>query len=135
MLDHLFNPVPFAQCVIMLFLAVLFLQSGFDKVFDFAGNLSWLRGHFSKSPLRSQVKVMLITVTITEVAAGALSLAGAVQLAMNDGKTLAIYGAQLASINVLLLFFGQRIAKEYAGAAVLVSYFILCVGAVVLLSW
>ena len=54
---------------------------------------------------------------------------------MNDGKTLAIYGAQLASINVLLLFFGQRIAKEYAGAAVLVSYFILCVGAVVLLSW
>jgi hypothetical protein len=78
---------------------------------------------------------MLITVTLTEVAAGALSLAGAVQLAMNDGKALAIYGAQLASINVLLLFFGQRIAKEYAGAAVLVSYFILCVGAVVLLSW
>ena len=58
-----------------------------------------------------------------------------VEWALNDGKTLAIYGAQLASINVLLLFFGQRIAKEYAGAAVLVSYFILCVGAVVLLSW
>ena len=33
-----------------------------------------------------------------------------------------------------MLFFGQRIAKDYAGAATLVSYFILCIGAIVLLA-
>jgi hypothetical protein len=33
-----------------------------------------------------------------------------------------------------MLFFGQRLAKDYAGAAALVPYFILCAGAVVLLG-
>ncbi len=133
MLEQLLQPIPFAQCITTLFLAVLFLQSGMDKVFDFAGNHSWLQGHFAKTPLRTQVKAMLITVTITEVAAGLLALAGAVQLLIGGGKTLALYGAELAALNVLLLFMGQRIAKEYAGAAVLVSYFMLSVGAVLLL--
>jgi hypothetical protein len=32
-----------------------------------------------------------------------------------------------------MLFFGQRIAKDYAGAATLVPYFTLSVGAVMLM--
>ena len=117
-----------------LFLAILFLQSGLDKVFNFADNLGWLTGHFSKTPFRSQVKMMLITITIAEVAAGVLALMGAGQIAMSGEKTLAMYGAQLAALDVVMLFFGQRIAKDYAGAASLVPYLILCVGQVVLLT-
>jgi hypothetical protein len=45
-----------------------------------------------------------------------------------------MYGAQLASIDILLLFFGQRIAKDYAGAAALIPYFILCVGNILVLT-
>jgi hypothetical protein len=45
-----------------------------------------------------------------------------------------MYGAQLATIDIVLLFFGQRIAKDYAGAASLVPYFILCVADVLLLT-
>ena len=116
-----------------LFLAILFLQSGLDKVFNFADNLGWLTGHFSKTPFRGQVKMMLITITIAEVAAGVLALMGAGQIAMNGEKTFAMYGAQLATLDIVMLFFGQRIAKDYAGAASLVPYFILCVGQVVLL--
>ena len=134
MLQHLINPVPFVQIITSLFLAILFLQSGLDKVFDFAGNLSWLTGHFSKSPLRSQVKFMLVAVTIAEVIAGALALVGAAQLAITGDKQLALYGAQLAAIDIVLLFFGQRIAKDYAGAAALVPYFLVCVAAVYLLG-
>ena len=82
---------------------------------------------------------MLITITIAEVAAGVLALMGAGQIAMNAGQlfaknTFAMYGAQLATIDIVMLFFGQRIAKDYAGAASLVPYFILCVGQVVLLT-
>jgi hypothetical protein len=33
-----------------------------------------------------------------------------------------------------MLFFGQRLAKDYAGAATLVGYFVLSVGAVLLMS-
>ena len=117
-----------------LFLAILFLQSGLDKVFNFADNLGWLTGHFSKTPFRGQVKLMLITITIAEVAAGVLALLGALQIAMSGEKTLAMCGAQLAALDIVMLFFGQRIAKDYAGAASLVPYFILCVGQVVLLT-
>lgn len=134
MLENLLQPLPFAQLITALFLSVLFLQSGLDKIFDFAGNVSWLTGHFSKSPLRTQVKQMVIVITITEMLAGALSLLGAARIAFYGDTHFALYGAQVAAINVLLLFFGQRIAKEYVGAAVLVPYFILCIGAVLLMS-
>ena len=134
MLHNLLNPIPFAQLMTSLFLAILFLQSGLDKVFNFADNLGWLTGHFSKTPFRGQVKMMLITITIAEVAAGVLALLGALQIAMSGEKTLAMYGAQLATLDIVMLFFGQRIAKDYAGAASLVPYLILCVGQVVLLT-
>ena len=39
------------QLLAAVFHAVLFLQSGVDKVVDKAGNLEWLRGHFKSSPL------------------------------------------------------------------------------------
>ena len=55
------------------FLAILFLQSGIDKIIDRRGNFEWLKGHFAKSPLAGIVPALLICITILEVAAGALS--------------------------------------------------------------
>ena len=55
------------------FLAILFLQSGIDKVVDHRGNFEWLKGHFAKSPLAGIVPALLICITILEVAAGVLS--------------------------------------------------------------
>ena len=133
-MQNLLNPIHFSQLLTALFLAILFLQSGLDKVFNFGDNLSWLTGHFSKTPFRGQVKSMLITITITEVAAGVLALLGAGQIVLNGEKTFAMYGAQLATINIAMLFFGQRIAKDYAGAASLVPYFIVCIGEILLLT-
>ncbi|MEN9669425.1 MAG: hypothetical protein RLZZ386_1332 [Planctomycetota bacterium] len=133
-MQNLLNPIHFSQLITALFLAILFLQSGLDKVFNFGDNLSWLTGHFSKTPFRGQVKSMLITITITEVAAGVLALLGAGQIVLNGEKTFAMYGAQLAALDIAMLFFGQRIAKDYAGAASLVPYFILCIGEILLLT-
>ena len=131
---HLLEPIPFSQALASLFLAILFLQSGLDKVLDFGGNLSWLQGHFAKTPLRGQVKPMLVTITVGEMAAGALALAGAVLLAVNGQKACASWGAQLSALDVTALFLGQRIAKDYAGAATLVPYFMLSIGTVLLLA-
>ena len=133
-MQNLLNPIHFSQLLTALFLAILFLQSGLDKVFNFGDNLGWLTGHFSKTPFRGQVKSMLITITIIEVAAGVLALLGAGQIVLNGEKTFAMYGAQLATLNIAMLFFGQRIAKDYAGAASLVPYFILCIGEILLLT-
>lgn len=134
MIDRLLDPIVAAQVLATAMLAICFLQSGIDKVVDFKGNLAWLTGHFSKTPLRSQVAPMLVVVTILECAAGALCAVGVIQLALGNGTKAALYGAELSALNIVMLFFGQRIAKDYAGAATLVSYFILCVGAIVLLA-
>ena len=116
------------------FLAILFLQSGIDKVVDRSGNFEWLKGHFAKSPLTGMVPALLICITILEVAAGALSAVGCVLVILLKGSTIALYGAILSAAAITALFFGQRMAKDYAGAAVLVPYFLLTLITIYLLA-
>ena len=122
------------QILASAFLAILFLQSGIDKVVDRRGNFEWLKGHFAKSPLAGIVPALLICVTILEIAAGALSAVGCVLVIVLKDSTIALYGAILSAAAVTALFFGQRIAKDYAGAAVLVPYFLLTLVAIYLLA-
>jgi len=116
------------------FLAILFLQSGIDKIIDRRGNFEWLKGHFANSPLAGIVPALLISITILEIAAGALSAVGCVLIILSRDSTVAFYGAAISAVAVLALFFGQRIAKDYAGAAVLVPYFLLVLVAMYLLA-
>ncbi len=116
------------------FLAILFLQSGIDKIVDRRGNFEWLKGHFAKSPLAGIVPALLICITIVEVAAGALSAVGCVLVVLLNDSAVAFYGAIVSAAAIAALFFGQRIAKEYAGAAVLVPYFLLTLVAIYLLA-
>jgi hypothetical protein len=116
------------------FLAILFLQSGIDKVIDHRSNLEWLKGHFAKSQLAGVVSVLLAAITILEVAAGALSAIGCVILIISRETTLAFYGAVISAVALIALFFGQRMAKDYAGAAVLVPYFLLALVTIYLLA-
>jgi hypothetical protein len=132
MLERLLEPWTAAQILTAAMLAICFLQSGVDKVLDFKGNLAWLNGHFAKTPMRGQVAPMLAVITLLECAVGVLCLIGLVQVALSGNSKVALFGAELAGLNIVMLFFGQRIAKDYAGAATLVSYFILCVGAIIL---
>ena len=106
------------------FLAVLFLQSGIDKVVDRRGNMEWLTGHFHTSLLAGLVPVLLTIVTVTELVAGALSAIGAAALLVGI-VSIAAAGAVVSALSLLMLFIGQRLAKDYAGAAVLVPYFLL----------
>jgi hypothetical protein len=69
-----------------------------------------------------------------EIAAGALSAIGCVLIILTRDPTVAFYGAVISAISIVALFFGQRMAKDYAGAAVLVSYFLLSLVAIYLLA-
>jgi diacylglycerol kinase len=116
------------------FLTILFLQSGIDKVVDRSGNLEWLKGHFAKSPLAGVVPAMLTIITILELAAGILSAIGCIFVLLSRDSTVAFYGAIISAIAIISLFFGQRMAKDYAGAAVLVPYFLITLVAIYLLA-
>ncbi|SRR6266513_1561767 len=115
-------------------LAILFLQSGIDKLVDRHGNLEWLKEHFAKSSLAGVVPAMVTVITILEVTAGALSAIGCVVIIFWRTSTVAFYGAVVSAVAIVSLFFGQRMAKDYAGAAVLVPYFLLTLAAIYLLA-
>lgn len=68
---------------------------------------------------------MLLITTILEVLAGIFSGIGAVLIPVAGNTICAYQGITLSSVSLLCLFFGQRMAKDYAGAASLVPYFIL----------
>ncbi len=122
------------QVLVSAFLAVLFLQSGIDKVVDRRGNREYLNQHFARSPLAGTVGPMFVVITILEVSAGALSGVGCALLLLTHDSTVAYLGAVIGGINIIALFFGQRVAKDYAGAAALVPYFLLALTAIYLLA-
>ncbi|UJH69058.1 DoxX family protein [Allomuricauda sp. SCSIO 65647] len=112
------------ETILLVFIIIVFLQSGIDKVTDWGGNLSWLKGHFSKSPFKNSVPLLLGIITVMELAAGLLSLVGSVHLLLHDNGGFAFYGALLACISLLMLLLGQRVAKDYEGAKTIVIYLV-----------
>jgi len=122
------------QIFVSAFLAILFLQSGIDKIVDRRGNFEWLKAHFAKSALAGTVPALLMVITIIELVAGVLSGIGCITVIFKRDSTIAFYGAIFSALAVIALFFGQRMAKEYPGAAVLVPYFLLTLVAIYLLG-
>lgn len=119
MFDHL--PLIFGG----LFLAILFVQSGIDKVTDWSGNIDWLSGHFAKSFLSGMVAPLLIVLTVMELATGIASTIGVIHFLVSGTATVLFYASIVGAATLTALFFGQRVAKDYPGAAVIVPYFIL----------
>ncbi len=56
-----------APILILAFLAVTFIQSGYDKVMDWKGNVVWLQEHFSKTRLKNHVPLALTKNTVAFV--------------------------------------------------------------------
>ena len=108
---------------ISAFHAILFLQSGLDKVFDYTGNRQWLDEHFGKSILKNSVGALLPVLTLLELASGIVSAAAALLFFVGFSKATALAGFSLSAGSFLALFFGQRVAKEYAGASSIAIYF------------
>ena len=123
-----------AVILLLLFLIITFLQSGIDKIIDWKGNLGWLQGHFKDTPLKGLVSLLLATILLTEVFAAVLCLVGLYQLIVTGNNALALYGAILSCIALLMLLFGQRIAKDYDGARTIAIYFIPAIFLVFLLQ-
>lgn len=121
------------QAFMSCFFAVLFIQSGLDKVFNREDNLSWLTDHFSGSILAGWVPVLLGVITMFEILAGGSAAVGVVEIIVSGNLRFATAGAWLAAVSLLMLFFGQRVAKDYVGAGGLVPYFLMTVFALYLL--
>ncbi len=122
------------EILLLSFLIITFLQSGIDKIFDWNGNVSWLKGHFAETFVKNIVPSLLIIVLITEMIASILCIIGIYQIIAQANKIMAFYGAILSCVSLLMLLFGQRIAKDYDGARTIAIYFIPAIFLVYLLQ-
>jgi uncharacterized membrane protein YphA (DoxX/SURF4 family) len=124
-----------AETLLLLFLIVTFLQSGVDKLIDWKGNLSFIKGHFKNSPLKNSVPLLLAIILIMEILASLLMIAGVYQLHTSGLKEMAILGVMLSALSLIFLLIGQRLAKDYAGAMTLAVYFIITIIGLILLTY
>ena len=115
------------EILILVFTAITFLQSGLDKLTDWKGNVGWLKGHFGETFLSGTVPVLVGIILVTEILAGILAIGGIYGLWVNQDTSLAFWALLLAAITLLMLLFGQRVAKDYAGAFTIVGYFIVII--------
>lgn len=120
-----FSQITVMQVIFSLILSILFIQSGLDKIFNWKGEKSFYSKHFEKSILKGTVPLLMPIITLSELAAGFLSGIGLILLLFTGNANIALLGALMACLSVIQLFFGQRVAKDYDGAATLVPYFFL----------
>ncbi len=113
------------QSLIAIFISIALIQSGIDKINDRKGNLDWLIDHFSNTIFNNYVPFLLSILTVVELLSGIILITGALFNLLYSNFNILIIGFLLSSVNFIFLFLGQRIAKDYAGAAVVVNYFIL----------
>lgn len=122
------------EVLVLLFLTVTFLQSGIDKLFDWNGNVSFIKDHFKNSPLKNSVPLLLAIILVLEIIAGLLMAFGVYELYTSGAKEIALLGTELSAVVLIFLLIGQRLAKDYAGAMSLAVYFIVTLLGVYLLN-
>ncbi len=113
--------------IILVFLLITFLQSGIDKAMDWQGNVGWLKEHFSTTFLGKIVPLLLSILLIIENITAVLCVMGIYRLIAGGHTDFAIWAMLLSCITLLFLLFGQRIAKDYAGALTITCYFMVAV--------
>ena len=121
------GPLVLSQILIAILLAVTFLQSAIDKIMDREGNRKFFTAHFSNSPLKGFTDISLSLLIILELTAGLMLVYG-IYFSFAERTTLWIFnGFVWSAITFIFLFTGQRLAKDYVGAADLIPYFLLVI--------
>ena len=118
-------PEKVAFILVLVFFLIVFIQSGLDKIFDYKGNLNFLKDLLKIYFSPTLIELALISVTILELTSGILCLIGIINFVFNDSNFIGLLGLIIGSIALLVLLFGQRVSKNYDGAKTIVIYFIL----------
>lgn len=125
------------QTVLLLilgFTTITFLQSGLDKITDWKGNNAWLKEHFGNTFLGGFVPLLIAVILVLEVLTGLLAIGGIYSILIEAEYTLAYFALVLGAITLLMLLYGQRVAKDYPGAFTITGYFMVLVFGIFLLT-
>ena len=122
-----FNNIEICQILVSIFFSIVFFQSSIDKIINREDNLDFFNNHFKNTIFQKNIPILLTILTLFEFSAASLSSFGIFYSLLNSKLILIFYGLLVCSVVLLMLLFGQRLAKDYAGAADITIYFILCI--------
>ncbi len=113
-----------ASVLLLAFLTLTFVQSSYEKLFYWKDNVAWLKEHFSATFLKNYVPPALFILLVMELITSILCAVGIIQLLMNDGSEYGLYGSVFSCLTLLMMLFGQRLARDYDGARTIALYYI-----------
>ena len=122
-----FNAIEIVHILSSIFFAIVFFQSGIDKIIDRKGNLNFFENHFKNTLFHKIYTHALTALMLLELIAAILCAYGCIYSIVYKDTGFIFYGLLVTSFVLLSLLLGQRIAKDYIGAADLTIYFILCI--------
>ena len=122
-----FNAIEIVQILSSIFFAIVFFQSGIDKVIDRKGNINFFENHFKNTLFHKIHAQALTALMLLELIAASLCAYGCIYSIVYKNTDFIFYGLLVTSFILLSLLLGQRIAKDYVGAADIKIYFILCI--------
>jgi uncharacterized membrane protein YphA (DoxX/SURF4 family) len=129
----LFSNYP-TEVFILLFLIITYVISGYEKISDWKGNVSFIKNHFQNSPFKNKVPFLLAILLILEIIASILMIIGVYQIYTSEAKEIALIGIELSAVSIIFMLIGQRLAKDYPGAMSLGVYFLITLCGVYLLN-
>ena len=124
------DSIKIVQILSSLFFSIVFFQSGIDKIIDRKGNLEFFKDHFKDTLLNKIFSPALSILAFLEITTAGVCLFGFTYSLIFADTTFIFYGLLLAGLVLLMLLFGQRVAKDYIGAADITVYFIVCIIAI-----
>ena len=122
-----FNSTEIVQILSSIFFAIVFFQSGIDKIIDRKGNLNFFENHFKNTLFHKIYTHALTALMLLELIAAILCAYGCIYSIVYKDTGFIFYGLLVTSFVLLSLLLGQRIAKDYIGAADITIYFIMCI--------
>ena len=106
---------------------IVFFQSSIDKIVDRSGNLKFFKDHFNNTIFQNYVASLLTFLTLFELFAAFLCSFGVIYRVFYSESVYIFYSLLICAVVLLMLLLGQRLAKDYVGAADITIYFILCI--------
>ena len=134
LISTLFIMVFSAQILILIYILITFTYSALEKVFQWKESIDYYRSHFKDTFMEKLIPPSLLLVIFLEVITVVLLTWGIYDLIFLKQKQTGLFGLLLASITLLGLMIGQRVAKDYSGAMLITVYFILTVFGVFLMQ-
>ena len=122
-----FSNLEISQILVSIYFSIVFFQSSIDKIIDRENNILFFNEHFKNTIIKKFVPMLLTSLAVLEFFVASLNALAIIYSLLYSNLTFIFYGLLACGVVLLMLLFGQRLAKDYVGAADITIYFILCI--------